>query len=185
MRLIVFKSSEYLGVFEKGQYCPVSAKSLSLLKENAISEVYRSCAFLEKKLPNDSDVVEIIKTIQVKSLDEVFIGKNFEFITKKDYENLVSALYQTAFSYKIMVENFEQIDVKQLFSFVLLQDIDDDEQIMSLIFKIIKKAKILELSSGYAYLLKVYYTLTSLAKNFYYSKKELNKNVSNLFYFGV
>lgn len=183
MRLIVFKGSEYLGIFEKGQYCPVSAKSLSLLKENAVSEVYRYSAFLEKKLPNDSDDVEIIKTVSVKSVDEVFIGENFTNINKKDFENLVNALYQTAFSYKIMVESFEEIDLAELFNLDIV--IDNDGQIMSYIFKIIKKAKLLDLTNGYALLLKVYYLLTLKAKEFYFDKKEKGENITNLFYFGI
>lgn len=183
MRLIVFKGSEYIGVFEKGQYCPISAKNLNELKTNAVLEVYRYCAFLEKKLPSCSDDVEIIKTFSIKSLDDVFKGENFTNINKKDFENLVNALYQTAFSYKIMVESFKEIDLSELFALDI--PIDNDDQIMSYIFKIINKAKLLDLTNGYALLLKVYYLLTLKAKEFYFDKKEKGENITNLFYFGI
>ncbi len=184
MRLIVFKGNEYIGVFEKGQYCPINAKSQSELKENAVMEIYRCCNFFEKKLPSNCDDIEIIKTISIKSIDEIFIGKNFTHVNKKDYENLVNALYQTAFSYKIMVEQFGYINLKDIFN-NLDFTIENDEQIMSFIFKIVEKANTLILQDGYALLLKAYYFLTLQAKNLYYSKKELGENISNLFYFGV
>ena len=183
MRLIVFKSSEYIGVFEKGQYCPINAKSVNELKTNAVCEVYRYCAFLEKKLPSNSDEVEIIKTVSVKSVDDIFVDKNFTNINKKDFENLINSLLQTAFSYKMMVESFEEIDLAELFNLDIV--IDAGDQIMSYLFKIIEKAKKLDLPSGYAYLLKTYYYLTLTAKKFYYDKKEKGEDISNLFYFGI
>ena len=183
MRLIVFKSSEYIGVFEKGQYCPINAKSVNELKTNAVCEVYRYCAFLEKKLPSNSDQVEIIKTVSVKSVDDIFVDKNFTNINKKDFENLINSLLQTAFSYKMMVESFKKIDLAELFNLDIV--IDADDQIMSYLFKIIEKAKKLDLPSGYAYLLKTYYYLTLTSKKFYYDKKEKGEDISNLFYFGI
>ncbi len=185
MRLTVFKGSEFIGVFEKGQYCPINAKSVNELKTNAVCEVYRYCAFFEKKLPSGCDEIEIIKTISIKNVDEIFTGKNFTFVSKKDFENLIGALYQTAFSFKIIVESYEEINLKEVFSFITDVEIDCDEQIMSYVFKIIEKAKELNLTDGYAFILKTYYFLTSKAKIFYLNKKEKGENISNLFCFGI
>ncbi len=185
MRLTVYKSSEYLAIFENGQYSPVTAKSLNELKRSAVMEVYRFSAFFEKKLPKNSDDIEIIKTVSVKNTNDAFIGDNFLYATKNDYENLISVLYQTAFSYKIMVESFESVSLNDLFSFDLDIALERDEQIMSFLSKIIDKTTIMPLNDGYALLLKVYFELTLKAKNFYYAKKIAGKKISNLFYFGI
>ncbi|MBQ9782173.1 MAG: hypothetical protein IJW26_03215 [Clostridia bacterium] len=185
MRLIVFKSREYLGVFNSGNYCPVTAKNISDLTKNAVLEVYRHCAFYEKKVPKDSDAVEIVKSTTIKSENEIFRGENFSFVTKKDFENLTNYVYQTAFTLKITCEQFENVKLEDIFSFDKDTSIDSDEQIMSLTCKIIEKCNGLSLQDGYALLCKTYYFLTCYAKKFYYDKKEKGENISNLFYFGV
>ena len=185
MKLTVFKSREYLGVFDSGNYCPITAKSISELTKNAILEVYRHSAFYEKRLPSGSDVIEIVKTISVKSENEIFIGENFSFVTKKDLENLTNYVYQTAFTLKITCEQFESVNIKDIFSFYKDATFDSNEQIMSLTSKIIEKCNGLSLQDGYALLYKTYYFLTTYAKKFYYDKKEKGENISNLFYFGV
>ena len=84
MRIFVFKNVNYYGVFEKGQYCPVTANSIEKLKENAIEEIYRYSAFCEKKVPNDSDKIEIILT---KSVNEVFCENTFSLLSITEFKN--------------------------------------------------------------------------------------------------
>ena len=184
MRIYVFKNVNYYGIFEKGQYCPVTANSIEKLKENAVEEVYRYSAFCEKKVPNDSDKIEIILT---KSVNEVFCENTFSLlsITKKDFDNLKNVVIQTAFSYKNMVESLKEINVLDLFSFINYTKIESNEGILSNIFNVISYLENLPLIKAYSLLMQIYYNLTITAKADYYALKSENKKIYNLFYFGV
>ena len=104
----------------------------------------------------------------------------FKLSTAKTFlSNFLAACFAALYVF----ESFEEIDLAELFNLDIV--IDAGDQIMSYLFKIIEKAKKLDLPSGYAYLLKTYYYLTLTAKKFYYDKKEKGEDISNLFYFGI
>ena len=108
MNVTILKSDNYLVFTNDFLIVPIVCNSLKNVEELVVSEVYRICNFLEKRLPKGCDFITVTEQknveFSVKNLDV----NAFEFgFSNKAYKDVKNLLVQCVFSFKTMTDSLE------------------------------------------------------------------------------
>lgn len=188
MKVTILKSDSYVAIFEDFIAVPVIANSQGKLKKQVVNEVYRTCNFLEKRLPKNANEVEILKTVSVKesvkNLDENLFYIGF---SKKAFSEYKTLFIQSAFSLKAMVDSLKNGNdyLKNACSLINgVVCLNGESGIIETAFTAVENLEELFLKNellAYKRILKLCYLLTSYALSVYSAERQ--NGAQDTFYF--
>lgn len=188
MKVTILKSDSYVAIFEDFIAVPVIANSQGELKKQVVNEVYRTCNFLEKRLPKNANEVEILKTVSVKesvkNLDENLFYIGF---SKKAFSEYKTLFIQSAFSLKAMVDSLKNGNDYLKNACSLINGViclNGESGIIETAFTAVENLEELFLKNellAYKRIVKLCYLLTSYALNVYSAEKQ--NGAQDIFYF--
>lgn len=191
MKVKVLKSDSYIAFIDGLTCVPIIANSFSVIKKEALNEVYRISNYLEKRLPKDANNIELlpVETVKesVKNLDENIFSVGFN---KKAYGEYKSLFINSVFSFKCMVDSLASANeylsglVKIISETVNLKSnallIETAFLVAESLDELFKTNELL----AYKRMVKLCYLVTSHALNVYNAEK-LNNKIEDVFYFDV
>ena len=191
MKVKVLKSDSHIAFIDGLTCVPIIANSFSVIKKEALNEVYRISNYLEKRLPKDANNIELlpVETVKesVKNLDENIFSVGFN---KKAYGEYKSLFINSAFSFKCMVDSLASANeylsglVKIISETVNLKSnallIETAFLVAESLDELFKTNELL----AYKRMVKLCYLVTSHALNVYNAEK-LNNKIEDVFYFDV
>ncbi len=188
MKITVLKSDKYIAFTNDFTIIPVVFNSLQEVESLVVNEVYRTCNFLEKRLPKECDKVEIVSK---KTVKESVINLDidlFEFgFSSKAFKDVKSLFMQCAFSFKAVTDSLEtgQNYQEELSNKIAkIVGVICENKLIETTFTALDKIE--EISSkdtllAYKLAYKLCHVITYYAKVVYNE----NKNSNDLFYFGA